>query len=981
MKITRFLAATAMGALVASPAFAQDAADDDANNNDIIVTAQRQAQSLQQVPIAVSAFSAEALESQQIENASDLQLTLPNVTFTKSNFTSSSFTIRGIGDLCVGTSCDSATAIHLNSQPLFGTRLFETEYFDLEQIEVLRGPQGTLFGRSATSGVVNVITAKPKLGLFEAKGTAEYGNFKSIKVQGMVNVPIGETAAVRVAGFYLNRDGYTTNTFNNSQIDGRDMYAIRGSLKWEPTSDTTINLLGYYFREKDNRLRIQKQQCQNDPTGILGCLNARRDFGKVNTNATFTGTLGSREFLTIAGIPAAFGLGSIYDPASNGHANFVESTDVRTINTDFTPTYETDELQIQGQIEHNFGSIQARLSGTYQDTAVDSQQDYNQSIVARAAFVPGLTALAGAGGAGSPIAAYIAPIVAAITPGGPNGQLCTSLADPTGLGSFAGRKICGPNPISFDRSEGSSTSWSTEAVISSDFDGPFNFLLGGIYAESKSKGGSYYVNTFAIDYIAGILGGFTSLGGGLTPSVQGTPFFRNHTPFFKLKSYGIFGEVYYDITDNLKFTGGLRYNNDDKSVQARSTLASFLVPFNQTGDAFNTPFGAQFDADAATACTAASRVGAIGSAAGCDAFSIRNVKFDALTGRVVLDWQITDEHLLYASYSRGYKSGGINPPLQPIFAVSDSFAPEFVNAFEIGSKNTLADGRLQLNATAFFYQYKGLQLSRIIARTSVNDNVDADIYGAEIEALFRPDPNVLINMGFSYLHTEVVSDKTFSNPRDPGGGRADAVIIKDVTNGSNCAVTPNTPGNAAGANGFVTAINAAVGLRAPVAFPTDGGIASTGAYGICAALAAQAAGAAGAAFGGITVTSPGVPLSIKGNALPQAPNFKFSVGAQYTVNFESGMNLVPRIDLTYTGDSFGNIFNGKINKVEGYAQANASLQLNAAEDRWFIKGFVQNIFDNNATTGLYLTDASSGLFTNIFTLDPRRYGIAIGAKF
>ncbi|MEP6101763.1 Plug domain-containing protein, partial [Parasphingorhabdus sp.] len=128
---------------MSAPALAQEQEDGAIDDNVIIVTAQRQAQSLQEVPVAVSAFDSKALEAQQIENASDLQLTLPNVSFTKSNFTASSFTIRGIGDLCVGVSCDSATAIHLNDSPLFGTRLFETEYFDLERVEVLRGPQGT----------------------------------------------------------------------------------------------------------------------------------------------------------------------------------------------------------------------------------------------------------------------------------------------------------------------------------------------------------------------------------------------------------------------------------------------------------------------------------------------------------------------------------------------------------------------------------------------------------------------------------------------------------------------------------------------------------------------------------------------------------------------------------------------------------------------------------------------------------------------
>lgn len=116
-------------ALAAMPQIsnAQDSAPDDQIDlgNVIVVTAQRQSQSLQDVPIAVSAFDAKALDSQQIENAADLQLTLPNVSFSKGNFTSASFTIRGIGDLCVGVTCDAATAIHVNGSPLFGTRLFE----------------------------------------------------------------------------------------------------------------------------------------------------------------------------------------------------------------------------------------------------------------------------------------------------------------------------------------------------------------------------------------------------------------------------------------------------------------------------------------------------------------------------------------------------------------------------------------------------------------------------------------------------------------------------------------------------------------------------------------------------------------------------------------------------------------------------------------------------------------------------------------
>ncbi|QGN53237.1 TonB-dependent receptor [Novosphingobium sp. Gsoil 351] len=983
-------------------AFAQDAAPQadtaDAPGDVIIVTAQRQSQSLQEVPIAVSAFSGEALEKQQIKNASDLQLTLPNVTFTKGNFTGSSFTIRGIGDLCVGVSCDSATAIHLDGTPLLGTRLFETEYFDLQRIEVLRGPQGTLFGRNATSGVVNFLPNRPDLSGFHASAEGEYGNYNSIKGKGMVNVALGDTIGVRVAGFYLNRDGYTKNVFDGKKFDGRDMYSVRGSLRFEPTENTTIDLLASYFHEKDNRLRIQKQVCQRDPTGILGCLANRRDFGTTNANSTFVGVLTSREFLATQGIPANFALGSLYGP--DAYANSVNPRNVRQVNTDYAPTYETNEEMYQARIEQQLGDkFKLQLTGFYHKADVDSSQDYNLSVQSRAGYVTALTSLAAVAqtGIGLPgSAAYFAPLAAAIIPNGPAGNLCTSLPEFSGTGAFGGNKLCSATPQDFDRSNQKSRDWSGEAIFTSDLDGPFNFLLGGIYLDAKLTENSYFVNSFGIDYLTGLLGSFTGVGSfnpatgayALPPAYLGTPFFRNNTDVLRVKSYGLFGEAYYDVNDRVKLTLGLRYNNDKKFVRARSTLASFLVPYSST-DAFSSPFVAAFDADPGIA--------------GNQLFQERNARFSEFTGRAVLDFKITDDSLLYASYSRGYKSGGINPPLQPIFAVDESFKPEFVNAFEIGSKNAFANGKFIFNLTAFYYQYKQLQLSRIVARTSVNDNVDANIYGLEAEAIIRPTREFTVNIGASYLHTKVSQDKLLSNPRDPGGGRADAVIVKDITNGSNCAVASNT-GNAAGVNtlvnktnalinaGIVPGLKAGAGLQNTTAFPADSGLASTGAFSVCGALSAAAAGSFNiaalgplgidpAALGGATVLTAGVPVNIKGNKLPQAPNYKWSVGAQYRIEMSNDWSLTPRADLTYTGDSFGNIFNGRINKIQGFAQANAQIQLDGPQDRWFVRGYIQNIFDSNSTTGLYVTDQSSGLFTNIFTLEPRRYGIAAGVKF
>jgi len=1005
-RLVRFGATTSALALaMGGVAFAQDTTAQadaaDVPGDVIIVTAQRQAQSLQEVPIAVSAFSGEMLEKQQIKNASDLQLTLPNVTFTKGNFTGSSFTIRGVGDLCVGITCDSATSINLDGTPLLGTRLFEAEYFDMERIEVLRGPQGTLFGRNATSGVVNFIPNRPDLKGFGASAEVEYGNFETMKAKGMVNFALTDTIGVRFAGAYLKRDGYTKNVFDGNRHDDRDLYSIRGSLRWEPTDTTTIDLFASYFREDDNRARIQKQLCQPDPTGVLGCLNNRRDFGTLNANSTFVGVLTSAEFLRVAGIPAAFALGSLYGP--DAYRNNVNPRDVRKVNTDFTPEYFADEEQYQARINQELGAFNLQLTGFYHRTGIDSRQDYNLSVQDRTLFTPGLSTLAAAAAGQIPglPASFFAPLAAAIIPNGPNGPLCTSETEETGTGAFGGFKLCSATPQDFDRSNSEASDYSGEAILTSDFDGPFNFLLGGIYVNAHLTTNSYYVNSFGIDYLTGLLGSFNALGrAGLAaipgampppPGFLGTPYFRNTTDDFRLKSYGIFGEAYYEFNDALKLTLGLRYNNDKKSVSARSTLASFLVPYGST-DAFASPFVngfavtgaplasrlAPFDADPATACTITSTTtsGRLTPAnlSGCELFQNRKVSFSEYTGRAVVDWKISDDNLLYASYSRGYKSGGINPPLQPVFAVQEAFAPEFIDAFEVGSKNVFANGKFIFNLTGFYYKYKALQLSRIVARTSVNDNVDADIYGLEAEAIIRPIPEFTINIGASYLNTKVSQDKFLGNPRDPGGGRADAVIIKDITNGSNCAVVPTTPGNAAGTNAFVGAVNASLGLRAPTPFPSDSGIASTGAFGICSVLAANG----GANF---TVENAGVPVNIRGNKLPQAPNYKWSVGAQYEVEMANDWTITPRADLTYTGDSFGNIFNGRINKIEGYAQANAQIQLDGPDDRWFVRGFVQNIFDSTAVTGLYVTDQSSGLFTNIFTLEPRRYGIAAGVKF
>ena len=135
----------------------------------VIVTAQRREENLIDVPIAVAAFSGEALERRQIDQATDLQLNVPNVSYTKTNFTGSNFQIRGIGVSSVAASGDSGVETHFNSMPIKNPRLFETEYFDVQRVEVLRGPQGTLYGEGSVGGTIRFITRNPRLDRFEMK--------------------------------------------------------------------------------------------------------------------------------------------------------------------------------------------------------------------------------------------------------------------------------------------------------------------------------------------------------------------------------------------------------------------------------------------------------------------------------------------------------------------------------------------------------------------------------------------------------------------------------------------------------------------------------------------------------------------------------------------------------------------------------------------------------------------------------------------
>lgn len=221
----------------ATPAPADDAAQD-TGLTDIIVTAQRRDENLQKAAIAVSAVAGDTLTKQSITEATDLTRLVPALQVAPA----ASFTqiyLRGVGTFGANAFAEQGVAFNLDgvylSRPAAPAGLF----YDLERMEVLKGPQGTLYGRNATGGAVNIITAKPKLGQTSGFVNAEYGNYDAMKASAALNLPVGEQVALRVSGQYSRRDGY----FNDG-YDDENTKAVRAQLRGETGTglDATLSV-------------------------------------------------------------------------------------------------------------------------------------------------------------------------------------------------------------------------------------------------------------------------------------------------------------------------------------------------------------------------------------------------------------------------------------------------------------------------------------------------------------------------------------------------------------------------------------------------------------------------------------------------------------------------------------------------------------------------------------------------------------------
>lgn len=233
----------------ASPA-AAEIPGEEPTQNVIVVTATKSGESLEDAPAAISVLSADEIGAGGIENAGDLALAVPNVSVGDQFGVNRTF-IRGIGLTSIDLGADGAVAFLQNGAIISRPAAQLSGFYDIEQIEVLRGPQGTTYGRGATGGVINLVTARPT-SYFEGYGRATYGNYDAITLEGAVGGPVaGDTLAFRVAGKYESRDGYGENLFTGNPVDDRDAYAFRGSLLANLTPELEVLVVADHFQEDD----------------------------------------------------------------------------------------------------------------------------------------------------------------------------------------------------------------------------------------------------------------------------------------------------------------------------------------------------------------------------------------------------------------------------------------------------------------------------------------------------------------------------------------------------------------------------------------------------------------------------------------------------------------------------------------------------------------------------------------------------------
>ena len=938
----------------AIPAMAQD--DSARTVEEVVVTALRKETNLQDTAITITAITSDDLELKQLENFEDLQFAVPTLTFAKGAYSGAGISLRGIGNFAVGNSSSNAIGYFWNGQTASQSGLYEAEFFDVERVEVLRGPQGTLFGSGTTGGAVQMITVRPNA---EAGGNikVDLADYDSTRLSGAVNLPLSDNLRSRFAFASLKRGGFVTNSYDNSKLDDRNTLAGRASFEYDYSDDTVISLIYEQTTADDSRLRANRQFCKADP--LFGCSPLERGMDAIQSPGSYGHWVPYLQFQNP-------------DLSTTINRNN-PSQSIRTVDLDHKPEHnaklESTLFEIDSALSDTMNMV---FSYSYHTRNYFDTADYDHAV-------------------------SVVPYAM--------GPITTNLGKDSNIG-YGG---VGLQTYTSDQAADMSTNeseWSqTELRFSSDYDGAFNFTA-GLFHQTTSSQTDYRIATPYMSYwgdtstgpICAIFAYSCGLGGApfwspffsglaaaaaqapgliaagvITPaqaqgyvlnaaatagSAAGVPALADWQSMFhndsnlNRDSSAVYGELYYDISDVTRLTLGGRYSEYRIHDYTYSSLLDLQGQ-------------------------------AVGNYSGIQPDPIHRIyEGDKFTYKLALDHSLNDNSFLYVTYSTGFKPGGVNPT-DAENGTPSLYDPEIVNVFEVGMKNTLMDGRLQLNLSAYHNELEGLQLSKIVRRSSVNENADATITGVEAEFTFFVTNTVMID-GFVAQTDATIDEFASVDPINPGAATQ---------------ILPLAPG----ATGFLGDFAPLAATCDPLVFLGQAAPSATCGLGLAASNAQLAAlvkyantdtGPVFKSFGPLctqpffgldstTLPCPatnGVEQDLSGNKLPGSADLNYRLGVTKFFDTTAG-TWTARADYSYRGDTESDTFNRKIGHVDAYSQVDVSMRYQPNDGDWYVGAYIRNLRDDDHIYAYYATDPTVGGFSNGVAIDPKIMGINFGMNF
>lgn len=751
-KLMRSASLIAMMSLATPFAAAQEEAPapKDRRLDTVTVTATKRAESAQDIPVTINALGEQELEALGVETFTDYLVQLPGVTAGGSGPGQATIYIRGLAsttpNLTVAGVAGLApnVAFYLDEQPLAQPgRNLDVYAADLERIEVLSGPQGTLFGASSQAGTVRLITNKPVLGAFEASANASTsfteGGEMSNSLDVVLNLPIGDRAALRGVVYTNNQGGYIDNVPGTQTAEGSARFREAGTVR-------------------DNGLPVSP--------GREG-FQANADLSNVTFLAANNAALVEKNFNDTS--YAGFRLSGRYEFNQNwlldvSHSQqSLDSDGVFFADPDLDhyeiQRYSRDELEdsfhnTSWTLEGRLGALEAIYTGAYTERDTDQVVDYSDYL-----FV------------GQYLPYYI----------------CDGSVTYPGAGGPIG--TCQP-PNLFVDSVSQTKVQTHELRFNTPAENRFRATFGAFYSdlELAERNDFYYPGSESVVGFNGVVGfgpnypltntAVTGEIGNASPGYFSDPgpfpegvIFRNDV-LRTDEQLGMFGEATYDLVPDLfALTVGARWYDIEVDLEGSANSSFFNLGASEDAQAFGTNISAQFAPD--------NTVGAPDTAA-----------TDGMIYKVTGQWTPTVNTLFYATYSEGFRPGLLNRPGGAAgpnnFTVPYAVDTDEVQNYEIGWKTELFDNSLRFNGSAFFVQIEGLQTTIFdpsITNLFFSDNAaDAEIQGVEGDFTWAPASmtGLTIAGAFSLLDTEITDVIT------PTG---------DVVSGEPLAFAPSYQGN------------------------------------------------------------------------------------------------------------------------------------------------------------------------------------------